>query len=354
MRYSIFGESHGPAIGVVLEGVIAGLELDMEAIAAELARRAPGRDDLSTSRKEADVPEILSGVTGGVTNGAPLCAIIRNTDTRSGDYEKTRWLARPGHADWPAFVKYDGWNDYRGGGHFSGRLTAPLVFAGAVAKQLLEKYYGDVTVGAHIKSIAGIEDGPFRPSPALLAELRRKPFPTVDDGQGEKMQAAIRAARDERDSVGGVIECALLGIEDGQGGPDFGHNVEGIFSQYLFAVPGVKGVAFGDGFDMAALRGSQANDALYVRTEENQKTVFSPTNHSGGVNGGITNGLPIVFSVAMRPTASIEREQDTIDMRTMDNAKLTIEGRHDPCIVRRAVPVIEAAAALAACELVGF
>ena len=353
MKHMIFGESHGPAIGVVLEGVPSGVELNLEEIAFDLARRAPGKSPLSTARKEADVPEILSGLFEGYTTGTPLCAMIRNTDTRSQDYAKTKDLARPGHADYTGFLRYQGYNDYRGGGHFSGRLTAPLVFAGAVAKQVLA---GEgIRVGAHIRSIAGIEDLPFQNdeiplTAGLLEELCRKEFPVLDDDRGVEMRQAILAARSDRDSVGGVIECAVLGLPAGMGAPDYGENVEGIFSQQLFAVPGVKAVGFGDGFGFAALRGSQANDPLYMRNGE----VVSPTNHSGGVNGGITNGLPILFEVALRPTASIAREQDTVNLDSWTDSKLIIQGRHDPCIVHRAVPVIEAAAALAVCQLMGI
>lgn len=353
MKHMIFGESHGPAIGVVLEGVPSGVELDLEQIAFELARRAPGRDPLSTPRKEADIPEIVSGLFEGYTTGTPLCAVIRNTDTRSQDYTRTKDLARPGHADYTGFMRYQGYNDYRGGGHFSGRLTAPLVFAGAVAKQVLA---GEgITIGAHIRSVAGIEDLPFQNgeqplTPGLLEALRQKGFPVLLDDKGAEMRQAILEAKAELDSVGGVIECAVLGLPAGMGAPDYGENVEGIFSQQLFAVPGVKAVGFGDGFGFAALRGSQANDALYMKNGE----VVSPTNHSGGVNGGITNGLPILFEVAMRPTASIAQTQHTVNLDSWTNGILALQGRHDPCIVHRAVPVIEAAAALAVCQLMGI
>ncbi len=353
MKHSIFGESHGPAIGVVLEGVPSGVELDLEEIAFEMARRAPGKDPLSTARKEADIPEILSGYFEGHTTGTPLCAVIRNTDTRSRDYAKTKDLARPGHGDYPGFMRYQGYNDYRGGGHFSGRLTAPLVFAGAVAKQILA---GEgITVGAHIRSIAGVEDLPFenRENPltgSLLEQLRRKEFPVIRDERGAEMREAILKAKSEQDSVGGVIECAVLGLPAGMGAPDFGENVEGIVSQHMFAIPGVKAIGFGDGFGMAALRGSQANDPLYVRGG----MVTSTSNHSGGVNGGITNGLPLMFEVALRPTASIAQTQNTINLDRWTNEKLNIQGRHDPCIVHRAVPVVEAAAALAVCQLMGI
>ena len=351
MRYSIFGESHGPAIGVVLEQVPPGLVLDREAISKEMARRAPGKSPLSTARKEADVPEILSGVFDGKTTGTPLCAIIHNSDHHSKDYAKTRFLARPSRGDYTGFVRYQGCNDYRGGGHFSGRLTAPLVFAGAVAKQLLAQR--GITVGAHISQIGTVKDKSFADTqltPTLFQTLSEKDFPTVDDQAGAAMQAEILQAREELDSIGGAIQCAVLGLPVGVGSPDLGCNVEGVLAQHLFAVPAVKGISFGAGFDFASMRGSAANDPFYMDGGQ----VKTRTNHSGGVNGGISNGMPVLFQVAIRPTPSIGQEQNTINFSTMEDAKLTIQGRHDPCIVHRAVPVIEAAAALAICELLGI
>ena len=322
MKYIIFGESHGPAIGVALEGLPSGIALDMDFIASEMARRAPGQNAMTTARREKDAPEILSGVFEGRTTGTPLCAVIRNTDTHSQDYAKLRTLPRPGHA---GFVRYAGWGDYRGGGHFSGRLTAPLVFAGAVAKLVLRER--GVAVTGRISNVAGIPD----PTP-------------------EQMEAAILAAKAELDSVGGRIRCSVTGLPVGLGSPDFGCNVEGIFSQYLFAVPAVKAVGFGLGEGFAALRGSQANDPFYL----DGGTVRTRTNHSGGINGGITNGMPVEFEVTLRPTPSIARRQQTVDLSAGREAELEITGRHDPCIVPRALPVIEAAAALAACELLGM
>ena len=348
MKYSIFGESHGPAIGVVLEGVPAGSELDLDAIRFDLARRAPGKSSLSTTRKEADEPQILSGIFEGRTTGAPLCAVIENTDIRSGDYARTKDLARPGHADYAAHVRYHGFNDYRGGGHFSGRLTATLVFAGGVAKQLLAQR--SIYVGAHISSIYGVNDDALEDWDSLKAAAS-KPFPVLNDGAGEEMQAAILDAKNEQDSVGGSIECAVFGLPTGLGAPGFGQNAEGIFSQYLFAVPAVKAVAFGAGTAFALMRGSEANDPLYV---DEDGSVKAEQNCAGGINGGITNGMPLVFEVTMRPTPSIARQQFTVDMAKGENAVLELQGRHDPCVVHRAVPVIEAAAALAACELLGI
>ena len=322
MKYTIFGESHGPEIGVVLTGVPAGIALDWGFILSEMARRAPGQSALSTARKEADTPEVVSGVFEGKTTGAPLCAIIQNTDTRSRDYEELRRKPRPSHADYAAFVASGGFRDYRGGGHFSGRLTAPLVFAGAVAKQVLKPR--GITVSARISMLGGVKD----PSESQIEDI-------------------VLSAKQAGDSVGGTIACAVEGMPAGLGAPDFGCNVEGIFSQYLFAVPAVKGVAFGAGFALASMRGSEANDAFYM----DGNTVKTRTNNAGGVNGGITNGMPITFEAVLRPTTSIYKEQDTVDLDTMEDAKLIIHGRHDPCIVTRAVVVIEAAAALASCEV---
>ena len=322
MKYTIFGESHGPEIGVVLTGVPAGIALDWGFILSEMARRAPGQSALSTARKEADTPEVVSGVFEGKTTGAPLCAIIQNTDTRSRDYEELRRKPRPSHADYAAFVASGGFRDYRGGGHFSGRLTAPLVFAGAVAKQVLKPR--GITVSARISMLGGVKD----PSQSQIEDI-------------------VLSAKQAGDSVGGTIACTVEGMPAGLGAPDFGCNVEGIFSQYLFAVPAVKGVAFGAGFALASMRGSEANDPFYMDGD----TVKTRTNNAGGVNGGITNGMPITFEAVLRPTTSIYKEQDTVDLDTMEDAKLIIHGRHDPCIVTRAVVVIEAAAALASCEV---
>jgi chorismate synthase len=325
MNYTIFGESHGPAIGVTLTGAPAGLELDWDFIRGEMARRAPGQSALTTARKEADEVHILSGVFEGRTTGAPLCAVIQNTDTRSKDYSKLKTCPRPSHGDYAGYVASAGCQDYRGGGHFSARLTAPLVFAGAVAKQILAGR--GVSVSARISMVGGVSD----PTPEQLEEV-------------------ILAAKADRDSVGGAISCSVTGLPVGLGAPDFGCNVEGIFAQYLFAVPAVKGVEFGAGFRLAHMRGSEANDPFYMDGD----TVKTRTNHAGGVNGGITNGMPVEFAVAIRPTPSISKEQDTVDLSTGENTKLIIEGRHDPCILPRAVVVIEAAAALAACQLLGI
>ena len=323
MKYTIFGESHGPAIGVVLEGVPADFEPDMERIRSELARRAPGSSTTATARKEADEPEILSGIFDGKTTGAPICAVIHNTDTRSADYGELAYKPRPSHSDYAAWVKYNGANDYRGGGHFSGRLTAPLVFAGALAKQLLEKK--GVSVSGRICRLGGKDE----PSP-------------------EEINKLILAAKNDLDSVGGVIECAISGLAAGLGGPDMGDDIEGEIARGVFAVPGVKGVEFGAGFALSDMRGSQANDAFRMEG----RNVVTATNNAGGVNGGISNGMPVVFRAALRPTPSIGLKQLTVDLRTMTDAELTVKGRHDPCIVPRALPAIEAAAALAIVSII--
>lgn len=325
IRYTIFGESHGPAIGVVITGLPCGLDLDMDAISVEMARRAPGQDNTSTPRKEKDAVEILSGVFEGKTTGTPLCGVIYNTDTRSKDYSKLKELPRPSHADYTASVRYGGYSDYRGGGHFSGRLTAPLVFAGALAKQLLNQQ--GIVIESKIDLLGGVKN------------------PTA-----EQIEEIILAAKAEKDSVGGAIQCTVSGVPAGFGAPDLGENAEGIFAKHLFAVPGVKGIEFGAGFDFASMRGSEANDPFYMDGD----TVKTRTNHAGGINGGITNGMPLTFRVAMRPTPSIGKLQQTVSLSAKTNEELAIEGRHDPCIVKRALPVIEAAAALATCELLNL
>ncbi len=344
MRYTIFGESHGPAIGVTLEGVPPGLEVDMELMRRELSRRSPKPDGLSTARREADEVHILSGVFEGKTTGTPLTLVIQNSDQHSTDYESLRYTPRPSHGDYAGFIQSKGNLDYRGGGHFSGRLTAPLVAAGAVAKQLLAQQ--GVWVWSHISAIYGILDRAWEDVEELKA-IADKPFPVLDDARGEEMRQAILEAKNDQDSVGGSIECVVAGLPAGFGAPDFGRNVEGIFSQYLFAVPAVKAVAFGAGVGFSYMRGTEANDPFEVKDGK----VLTKTNHAGGINGGITNGMPVVFEATLRPTPSIGLPQESVDLRTGEEVEIEITGRHDPCVVHRAVPVIEAAAALAACEL---
>lgn len=348
MNYTIFGESHGPAIGVVLEDLPSGVPMDMDFIAAELRRRATGNSLLSTPRKEADQVEVLSGVFEGKTTGTPLCMMIRNGDQHSKDYAAIRYLARPGHADLTGFVRYGGYNDYRGGGHFSGRLTAPLVAAGAVAKLILRE--NGVQAAAHIAAVGSVWDTPIdpvHPDMAALTACGQKPFPVLSDTKGEQMQTLILEAKSQLDSIGGVIECAVTGLPMGLGAPDFDRNAETEFARQLFAIPAIKGLEFGDGFGLAALRGSQANDPW---TMEGGVPVTT-SNHNGGILGGITTGMPLLFRVAVKPTPSIAQPQHTIDMSAQRDAEITVQGRHDPCIVHRAVPVVEAAAALASLRL---
>lgn len=347
MEYVIFGESHGPAIGVTLTGVPANLPLDLEALQRQLDRRAPGKDPTATARKESDVAHILSGVFDGKTTGAPLTILIQNSDQHSTDYDALRYTPRPSHGDYPGFIASQGAQDHRGGGHFSGRLTAPLVAAGAVARQILAQR--GVSIASHIAIIHGEWDDGFE-TQAELEALANDPFPVLNKAQGEVMRTHILEAKAEGDSVGGAIECAVFGLPAGLGAPDFGKNAEGIFAQHLFAIPAVKAVEFGAGTSFAYNRGTEANDPLKVEDGK----IVAETNHSGGINGGITNGMPVVFTATFRPTPSIALPQKTVDLRTGEEVEIEIKGRHDPCIVPRAVPVVEAAAALAACALLGI
>ena len=348
VKITIFGQSHSEAIGVVIDGLPVGEEIDMEQVQQFMERRAPGRNAYSTPRKEGDVPRVVSGLFEGKTCGAPICAIIENTNTRSKDYDKLKDLPRPGHADFTAWVKYDGYNDHRGGGHFSGRLTAPLCFAGAVCKQILERK--GIHVGAHILSIKGVKDTPFDAvhiAAEALQAVTAKAFPVQEDAAGEAMQAAIAAAKEKGDSVGGIIECAVTGLPVGVGEPMF-DGLESRLAAAVFAIPAVKGVEFGAGFGVADLFGSENNDDFIYQADG---TVETKTNNHGGSLGGISSGMPLVFRAAFKPTPSISREQDTISISKRENDKLAVVGRHDPCIVPRAVPCVEAAAAVAILDL---
>lgn len=335
LRITIFGQSHSPAIGVTVEGIPAGERIDTAELARFLARRAPGRNEWSTPRREADAPEFLSGLKDSVTCGAPLAAIIRNADTRSQDYAALADTPRPGHADYTAQVKYGGAQDSAGGGHFSGRLTAPLCIAGGICIQLLARE--GITIISRIAAIADVED-----EGALCASTAEKPFPTVSDERGEAMRAAIAAAKADGDSVGGVIECAVLGLPAGLGGPLFG-GLEGRISAAVFGIPAVKGIEFGAGFAAARMRGSENNDCF----ETSSGRVVTKSNNCGGILGGISDGMPLVFRAAVKPTPSIAAEQLTLNMKTMEETALHVPGRHDPCVVPRAVPCVEAAAAIA-------
>ena len=431
LRVSLFGQSHGPAVGVLMDGLPAGEEIDLAELQAFLDRRRAKGDGLSTARREADVPRFLAGVTfpaegdsggGGnaetgaetgaeagaetgveagaetgvetgaeagaqtgaetgvetgadrranadnrfdadiagsgdgrkhadskrtaVTCGFPLCMAMDNADRQSEDYAALDALPRPGHADYTAFVKWKGFADMRGGGHFSGRLTAPLCAAGGIAKQILARR--GIAVGAHLSRIARVQDAPFpaRPSRELLEAVGRKPFPVLDDAAGARMRAAIAQAGVERDSVGGVVECAASGLPAGLGGPFF-DGVESRLAAALFGIPAVKGVEFGAGFQAADLRGSENNDPFTVEAGR----VATETNHSGGILGGITTGMPVLFRAAFKPTPSISREQRTVNLRTMEPAALSVQGRHDPCAAHRAVPVVEAVTACVLLDL---
>lgn len=348
IKIFVFGESHGNGIGVVIDGLPAGEKIDLDKVYAQMARRAPGRDKTATARKESDIPNILSGMLGDTLTGAPLCAVIENTNTRSADYGNLLAAPRPGHSDYAAYVKYSGANDIRGGGHFSGRITAPIVFAGAVCRQLLEKK--GVKIAAHIKSIGGVNDDSFDPTnigSELMDRLSGSSFSLINTEAEEKMRAEVESAKAELDSVGGVIECAVTGLGAGFGDPMF-DGVEGVIAKAVFGVPAVKGIEFGAGFESARLRGSQNNDPFRM---ENGKVV-TETNNCGGILGGITDGMPIVFRAAIKPTPSIAQRQRTVNLQKAQNAELEIKGRHDPCIVPRAVPVIEAAAAIAIINLI--
>ena len=342
LQLSIFGESHGPAVGIVMDGLPAGIAIDTEVIAAEMARRAPGRDPTATPRRESDAVRIVSGLHRGTTTGAPLCGLIENQNTRSQDYEAILSTMRPGHADYTGWVKYRGYNDPRGGGHFSGRLTAPLVFAGAVARQMLALM--GITIGAHIQSIHTVRDALLddaRVSAGVLEALHAQRFPLLNPAMESAMRDVVEAARTAGDSVGGVVACAAVGVPAGWGEPFFG-SVESVLSGLLFSIPAVKGVSFGAGFGLTTMLGSEANDPFYYEQAE----VRTRTNHHGGVLGGITSGMPVVVRAGIKPTPSIAQAQQTVDVRKQQEVPLSVGGRHDPCIVPRAVPVVEATVAL--------
>lgn len=342
IHISIFGQSHAECIGVTIDGLPAGEAVDEEALRSFMLRRAPGRSAESTARREADEPHIICGLHNGRTCGAPLTAIIKNGDTRSKDYDKLRDLPRPGHADLTAEIKYRGFQDGRGGGHFSGRLTAPLCIAGGICAQLLARR--GIEIGAHILSIAGINDRRFNAlgeTKETIDRVKSALFPVLDEAAGERMRGAILAAKAEGDSVGGVVECIVTGLPAGVGSPMFG-GLESRFSAALFAIPAVKGVEFGSGFGAALMRGSEHNDEITLDGGE----IVTRTNNAGGILGGISDGMPVIFRAAFKPTPSILKPQRTVSLSAMKEEMLQITGRHDPCVVQRAVPVVEAAAAM--------
>lgn len=348
IKLSIFGGSHTEAIGVVLDNLPANEKINLDAVREQMARRAPGKDKTATTRTEADEPQVLSGLLNGVTTGAPLAAIVANTNARSKDYSDLKVHPRPGHADYTAAVRYDGANDIRGGGHFSGRLTACLVFAGAVCRQILERR--GVVIGAHALQVGKVKDAPFDPvciSAEDLQGLNTRFFAVQEENAEKAMREEIENARLAADSIGGVIECAAVGMPAGIGSPMFG-GVENVLASILYGIPAVKGVEFGAGFAVADMRGSENNDPFYY---DEDGVVRTETNHAGGILGGITTGMPVLFRVAVKPTPSIGTEQRTVDLEKKENDVLTITGRHDPCIVPRAIPVVEAAAAIALLDM---
>ncbi len=347
IELSIFGESHGKAIGIVMGNLPSGIELDIDEINKQMKRRAPGQNKISSPRKEADSFEIMSGVLDNVTTGAPLCAMIYNSDQHSKDYSVLQECMRPGHSDYPAFKKYKGFNDVRGGGHFSGRLTAPIVFAGSVAKQILKQQ--GIIIGAHIQSIHDIQDESFQTNvtESDIENMLEQQYPTLNKDVFTKMQDKIETARMNRDSVGGKIECAILNVPTGVGNPFF-DSIESHLSQLLFSIPAVKSVSFGLGDKLTELYGHQANDSYYYENN----VVKTKSNHNGGILGGISNGMPIIFSVGIKPTPSISLKQETINIKTKENTELEIKGRHDPCIVPRAVVVVESMAALGILDMI--
>lgn len=348
IKISLFGESHSEAIGVVIDSPPPGFKINFDEIYYDLNKRAPGKDDISTKRCESDIPHILCGLVDNVTTGTPLCAIIKNKDSRPSDYESISNLLRPGHADYTNFIKYKGFNDKRGGGHSSGRLTAPVVFAGAICKQILNNT--GVKIGSHIFSIHDIKDTEFTKTdikPQLLDELKDSDFPVINNNIKQKMIDKISSAKDSQNSVGGIIECAITGLKPGIGSPIF-DNVESKIASIMFSIPGVKGIEFGLGFESSKLYGSENNDSFII---ENNK-IKTKTNNHGGILGGITSGMPIIFKIAFKPTPSIGLNQTTVNIKTGLEENIKITGRHDPCIVKRAPIIIENASAIAILDLI--
>lgn len=348
VKISIFGQSHSSAIGVTIDGLPAGFKIDMDELSSFLARRAPGNSQYATPRKEADAPEFLSGLVDGVTCGAPLTAIIRNTNTRPGDYRNLADVPRPGHADFTANVKYNGFQDPTGGGHFSGRLTAPLCIAGGIILQILKAR--NIYIGAHICKIGSVCDQFYNPCNVNSEDLRAslgKELPVIDSDAEAAMSKLILEQKAVGNSIGGAIECAVIGLPVGIGNPIF-DGIENKISQCVFGIPAIKGIEFGSGFAVSEMTGSENNDDFYISDDGSVKTV---TNNHGGILGGISSGMPVIFRVAVKPTPSIATEQDSISFSEMASVKLSVKGRHDPCILPRAVPCVEAAAAIAIFDL---
>ncbi|MFR1517899.1 MAG: chorismate synthase [Clostridia bacterium] len=347
IQLSIFGQSHSEAIGMTLDGIPAGIRIDFQQLAAFLARRAPGNSAFATARRESDEPEFLCGLINGVTCGAPITAIIRNANTRPGDYQNLSDVPRPGHADYTAHVKHNGFQDPTGGGHFSGRLTAPLCIAGGICLQLLRDE--GIRIGAHIRKLGACEDVPFDPCRVSEEDFRKifgKVLPVIDSAAEAEMERMILEQKMAGDSIGGVIECAIIGLPAGIGDPMF-DGLENKISGCIFAIPAVKGIEFGSGFAGSSRKGSENNDAFYIENG----AIRTKTNRHGGILGGISSGMPVLFNVAVKPTPSIGLEQDSVRLSALENTKLIVKGRHDPCILPRAVPCVEAAAAIAVYDI---
>ena len=340
---TIFGESHGKMIGATLDGIASGIKIDYELLERRLNERKP-YGKISTARKEADEPMIVSGVMNGVTTGTPITILIENTNIKSADYTLVKNCPRPSHADYTASVKYGDFRDYRGGGHFSGRLTAAIVAAGAIIEgALIQK---GIFIGTHIKNLNGISDIDFISYADDIKMLSSKLFPVLSDEIADKMIARIESAANDKDSLGGILETAVIGVPAGIGEPWF-DTLEGMLAHAIFSIPAIKGVEFGSGFGFANVKGSEANDQFCTDGEK----IFTKTNNNGGINGGISNGMPIIFRSAIKPTPSIFKSQDTVNMSTMENTTLLIEGRHDPAIIHRAKPVVDAITAIVLADI---
>lgn len=347
LKITIYGGSHDERIGIIAEGMPKGFEVDTAALLGFMKRRAPGQNAHSTARREADEPVFLSGVSDGTLNGDTLHAVIYNTNQRSQDYSDLAFIPRPSHADFAARMKYGESVDLRGGGHFSGRLTAPMCVVGGICKQYLASR--GIYVGAHVYCVGNEYDTPYDMvglDKETLLSAGASDFPTIDEHAGERMRNIIEEARAEGDSVGGIVECAAIGLPAGLGEHMF-DGVEGRISSIVFGIPAVKGIEFGNGFECAHIRGSENNDPF--RTDGQR--IFTSTNNAGGILGGMTSGMPLIFRAAMKPTPSIFKEQDSVDMISMTNRRFSIKGRHDPCVVIRAVPVFEAAMAIAIVDM---
>lgn len=352
LKLNLFGESHGEAIGCVIDGFPYGINIDREFIESEMDRRRAKNAKLTTSRNESDKAEILSGILEGKSTGMPIAAIIKNENTRSTDYSNLKVVPRPSHSDYTAMLRYDGFNDIRGGGHFSGRLTAPLVFAGALCKLALKEKF-DINIAAHIKQIYNIKDkypNNIFPSYEEFINNYNKELSVFNDEAMNKMIKTIEDAKADMDSVGGIITAAVFNMPSGFGDP-FYSSIESRIAESVFAVPAVKGVDFGLGFDFVNYRASECNDLYTIKDNDNIKTIETKTNNNGGILGGISNGMPIVVNIVIKPTPSISKEQLTLNIETKEEEKLIIKGRHDPCIAVRAVPVIEAAIAVSILDL---